>query len=54
MRRYVQQINALLRSERSLYETDFDGHGFRWIDCSDNENSVVSLMRTAAIRTTSW
>ena len=21
--------------------------GFRWIDCSDNENSVVSLMRTA-------
>ena len=47
MRRYVQQFNSLLRSEPSLYETDFDGRGFRWIDCSDNENSVVSLMRTA-------
>jgi 1,4-alpha-glucan branching enzyme len=47
MRRYVQQINSLLRTEPSLHETDFDGRGFRWIDCSDNENSVVSLMRTA-------
>ncbi|HUR32964.1 MAG TPA: 1,4-alpha-glucan branching protein GlgB [Vicinamibacterales bacterium] len=47
MRRYVQQINQFLRSERALYETDFDGNGFRWIDCSDNENSVVSIMRTA-------
>jgi len=47
MRRYVQQINTFLRTEPALYETDFDGNGFRWIDCSDNENSVVSLMRTA-------
>ena len=47
MRRYVQQINAFLKSEPALHETDFDGNGFRWIDCSDNENSVVSLMRTA-------
>jgi 1,4-alpha-glucan branching enzyme len=47
MRRYVQQINTFLRTEPALYETDFDGNGFRWIDCSDNEHSVVSLMRTA-------
>jgi 1,4-alpha-glucan branching enzyme len=47
MLRYVRQINTFLRTEPALYETDFDGNGFRWIDCSDNENSVVSLMRTA-------
>jgi 1,4-alpha-glucan branching enzyme len=47
MQRYVRQLNSLLRSEPALYETDFEGHGFRWIDCSDNENSVVSLMRSA-------
>ena len=47
MKRYVQQLNQLLKTEPALYQTDFDGRGFRWIDCSDNENSVVALMRTA-------
>ena len=26
---------------------DFDGSGFSWIDCNDNENSVVSMIRRA-------
>jgi 1,4-alpha-glucan branching enzyme len=26
---------------------DFEGAGFSWIDCNDNENSVVSLIRRA-------
>ena len=47
MQRYVRQVNAFLATEPALHEADFDGRGFRWIDCSDNENSVVSLMRTA-------
>jgi 1,4-alpha-glucan branching enzyme len=47
MRRYVQEINRLLQTEPALYETDFESNGFRWIDCSDNENSVVSLTRAA-------
>jgi len=47
MRRYVQQLNRFLQEQPALYETDYDGRGFRWIDCSDNENSVVSLMRSA-------
>ena len=45
--RYVQALNALMRSERALYENDFDPQGFRWIDCNDNENSIVSLVRAA-------
>jgi 1,4-alpha-glucan branching enzyme len=47
MQRYVRQINAFLQTEPALYETDYDGSGFHWIDCNDNENSVVALMRTA-------
>jgi 1,4-alpha-glucan branching enzyme len=47
LRRYVQTLNRLLRDEPSLHECDFDPAGFRWIDCNDNENSVVSLVRSA-------
>jgi 1,4-alpha-glucan branching enzyme len=47
LRRYVRQLNAFLHSEPALYEADFDPAGFRWIDCNDNENSVVSLVRSA-------
>jgi 1,4-alpha-glucan branching enzyme len=45
MRRWVRDLNRLYRRERSLHEVDFEGAGFRWIDCNDNENSVVSMMR---------
>ena len=31
----------------SLHEVDFEGAGFSWIDCNDNENSVVSMIRRA-------
>jgi 1,4-alpha-glucan branching enzyme len=47
LRRYVQDLNALYRAERALHEVDFDPSGFRWIDCNDNENSVVSIVRYA-------
>jgi len=47
LRRYVQDLNRVYRDERPLHELDFDGAGFNWIDCNDNENSVVSFMRRA-------
>ena len=28
-----------------MHEQDFTGGGFKWIDCNDHENSVVSLIR---------
>jgi 1,4-alpha-glucan branching enzyme len=43
--RYVQTLNRLLRHEPALYEQDVVPEGFRWIDCSDNENSVVAFLR---------
>ena len=50
LRRYVQDLNAHYRAEPALYECDFDGGGFQWIDCNDNENSVVSIVRYARDR----
>src|SRR5262249_40503266 len=38
------------RAEAALYERDFEPEGFRWIDCNDNENSVVSIIRYARNR----
>ena len=36
-----------LRAEPALHEVDFDPAGFHWIDCNDNDNSVVSFIRRA-------
>jgi 1,4-alpha-glucan branching enzyme len=47
LREYVKSLNAIYQSEPALFQVDFDGAGFRWIDCHDNENSVLSLLRFA-------
>jgi 1,4-alpha-glucan branching enzyme len=45
--RYVQALNWHLDAEPALHEADFDPARFRWIDCHDNENSVISFVRSA-------
>jgi 1,4-alpha-glucan branching enzyme len=45
--RWVQDLNHAYQRERSLHEVDFEHSGFSWIDCHDNANSVVSLIRRA-------
>jgi 1,4-alpha-glucan branching enzyme len=47
LRRFVQDLNSHYRAQPALYERDYDPHGFRWIDCNDNENSVISMLRHA-------
>ena len=42
---WVRDLNAVYRRERALFEVDFDGAGFSWIDCDDRKNSVVSFVR---------
>ena len=48
VRRFVQALNWHYGAEAALHERDFTPDGFRWIDCHDHENSVVSLVRYAA------
>lgn len=40
-------LNSLYKQEPALYERDFEEEGFQWIDCSDNQNSVLSFIRRA-------
>jgi 1,4-alpha-glucan branching enzyme len=47
LRRWVQDLNRTYRDERSLHDVDFEATGFAWIDCHDNANSVVSMVRRA-------
>jgi 1,4-alpha-glucan branching enzyme len=50
LRNFVQALNWHYHAEPALHEVDFDPSGFRWIDCNDNENSVVSIVRYAKSR----
>jgi len=47
LRRYVQALNWHLRNEPALHEVDFEPAGFRWIDCNDNDASIVAFVRIA-------
>jgi 1,4-alpha-glucan branching enzyme len=47
LRRYVQALTWHYRLEPALHQVDYTPEGFRWIDCNDNENSVVSFARFA-------
>jgi 1,4-alpha-glucan branching enzyme len=47
LRRWVKDLNAFYQREPALHQVDFEPGGFRWIDCNDNENSVVSMLRFA-------
>ena len=47
LRRWVRDLNHTYQREGSLHQVDFEASGFSWIDCNDNENSVVSYVRRA-------
>ena len=45
LKRFVQDLNRQYAAQPSLYERDFTPEGFRWIDCNDDEHSIVSFVR---------
>ncbi len=45
IRRLVQHLNYLYKSEPALWDLDDAYEGFEWIDFHDAENSVVAWMR---------
>jgi len=40
-----RELNDLYRTEQSLHKGDCHELGFQWIDCDDNEQSVISFYR---------
>jgi 1,4-alpha-glucan branching enzyme len=47
LKQYVMDLNRVYAAEPAMHQSDFDPSGFQWIDCNDNENSVVSFIRKA-------
>jgi 1,4-alpha-glucan branching enzyme len=41
----VKDFNSIYKNYRALYEIDFKGEGFEWLDFSDWENSVIAFIR---------
>ncbi len=41
----VSDLNLLYKKQPALYEKQFSGEGFEWIDHNDAENSVMSYLR---------
>jgi 1,4-alpha-glucan branching enzyme len=48
LQRWVRDLNRLYRATPALYQRDFTPDGFEWIDCNDNESSVLSFLRKGA------
>ena len=45
LRRLVQHLNYIYKSEPALWDLDDTYEGFEWIDFHDADNSVVAFMR---------
>ncbi len=45
LQRFVADLNRLYAASPGLWQADYDAAGFRWIDCNDRENSVLSFLR---------
>jgi 1,4-alpha-glucan branching enzyme len=48
VQRLVRDLNHFYRATPALFERDFDGAGFEWIDHDDAERSVLSFVRKSA------
>jgi 1,4-alpha-glucan branching enzyme len=47
VKRLVGDLNRLYRELPALHRHDFDGEGFAWIDCDDQDQSVLAFQRRA-------
>ncbi|MBB4804084.1 1,4-alpha-glucan branching enzyme [Flavobacterium nitrogenifigens] len=45
IKRLITDLNQLYKSQPALYEKQFSGEGFEWINYSDHQNAVLSYIR---------
>ena len=48
LQKFVEDLNQLYAASPALWQADYDHAGFYWIDCTDQENSVLSFVRQTA------
>ncbi|MCC6921829.1 MAG: 1,4-alpha-glucan branching protein GlgB [Nitrosomonas sp.] len=41
----LKDLNHLYKDTPALYQLDFSGEGFSWVDCHDSDQSIISYMR---------
>ncbi|MDX1919589.1 MAG: 1,4-alpha-glucan branching protein GlgB [Candidatus Caenarcaniphilales bacterium] len=47
VQKLVADLNNLYKSEKALYQEDFERHGYQWINCNDRDNSILTFVRKA-------
>jgi 1,4-alpha-glucan branching enzyme len=45
LQKFVEDLNKLYVKNSSLWQADYDHAGFYWLDCTDQDNSVLSFVR---------
>jgi 1,4-alpha-glucan branching enzyme len=45
LQHFVADLNMMYRAQSALWELDFSGEGFRWLDLEDRNNSIISFAR---------
>jgi 1,4-alpha-glucan branching enzyme len=45
LQQFVEDLNRIYRRLPALWQADYEHGGFYWLDCADNENSVLSFVR---------
>jgi len=50
MQRWLRDLNAFYKATPALWELDFEGSGFQWINADDADNSTYSFIRYAENR----
>jgi 1,4-alpha-glucan branching enzyme len=44
-KRWMRDVNQFYRDSPALFQRDFGGEGFEWIDCNDTESSTLAWLR---------
>jgi len=50
LQQFVADLNQLYRANAALWQLDFSGEGFSWLDLEDRNNSIISFARFAQDR----
>lgn len=45
LQHYFKELNTLYRENPALYQKDFTGDGFQWVNCNDWEGCLISFLR---------
>ena len=48
VQRFVQDLNHFYLQNPTLWQSDYELHGFYWLDCSDTDSCILSFVRQTA------